>query len=97
MGVGELGASEKSRGREGVPAAEGVVGKKRGCAGGALGMDCSECVLSCISASGGSELGKLRGEDILEVEDDSHKQLESGLVSQSLCDIRVRDTYIGPY
>ena len=53
---GELGGSY----RRGVPAADGVPAKNRGCGGGALGIDCS----SCISASGGSELGNLRGDDI---------------------------------
>lgn len=55
--------------RAGVPAAEGVLAKNRGCGGGASGIDCSPkvLVLSCISTS--SEVGKsIGGDDMVEGE-----------------------------
>lgn len=62
--TGELGAALLSRRREGVPDAEGVVARKSGCCGGAFCIDCS----SCMSASGGSELGNRSGDDIADDE-----------------------------
>lgn len=61
--TGELGATELPP-RRGVPDADGVDARKRGCCGGAFCMDCS----SCISASGGSELGNFSGDDIADDE-----------------------------
>ena len=61
--TGELGATEPPF-RRGVPDTDGVAARKRGCWGGAFCIDCS----SCISASGGSELGNLSGDDIADDE-----------------------------
>lgn len=56
--------ASEGRSFRGVPAAEGVEGKKRGFSGGgAWDMDCPAWVASSISASGTSELGKSRGGD----------------------------------
>jgi hypothetical protein len=66
------GVSGGAPDRAGVPAAEGVLARKSGLAGGALGTDCS-ALPSPISISSSSEDGKSRGggEDMVVVDQDN--------------------------
>ena len=71
-----IGVSGGAPLRAGVPAAEGVLARNNGLAGGAVGTDCSALVLSPISISSSSEDGKSSGggDDILIVGSRSENQ-----------------------